>query len=463
MPGNSGRDSLDDWLEREVRPLPPPSGTFEMITKRARRRKMRKLAISVTSAAAVAAAVVVAVPAVLSLHLNTSSANGVTAGHTLTPSAAAPAPNALTSTPAQAATSPMGSQAPGPTTSLGVTPAIAMPPGGPVPANFQPTSVTFVSASEGWAIGQAGTPGQCSNADPAICTSLVRTNDRGRTWVGVPAPSTSRVGSIRFLDGINGWAFGPDLWSTHDRGNTWTQVDTGGQQVASLETSGDKAFAVFTACKVVASTQACTATLEETLAGADTWSPVGPATTGLEFPAGGGMRSAVVTLGGGRGWLVGPAGTLYSGSIDGGPWQQAGTSPCGMQTHLGWVKSTGALVTACGSQSGTAQQPTVTNTIYTSGDGGQTWSAGSARPSTGVVQSFSASPSAPFILATSTGIDVRTSTGADTQVVSLAKGFAYVGMTGNNQGVAIPGNPLLHEIFMTYDGGLTWTPVTIIP
>jgi hypothetical protein len=30
-------------------------------------------------------------------------------------------------------------------------------------------------------------------------------------------------------------------------------------------------------------------------------------------------------------------------------------------------------------------------------------------------------------------------------------------MTGDNQGVAVPVNASLHEIWMTYDGGLQWS------
>ena len=38
MPADHELDPLDRWLNEQVRPLPPPSGTFELITKRARRR-----------------------------------------------------------------------------------------------------------------------------------------------------------------------------------------------------------------------------------------------------------------------------------------------------------------------------------------------------------------------------------------------------------------------------------------
>ena len=37
-------------------------------------------------------------------------------------------------------------------------------------------------------------------------------------------------------------------------------------------------------------------------------------------------------------------------------------------------------------------------------------------------------------------------------------GFTYAGMTGPLQGVALSGNPGLHEIWMTTDGGETWQP-----
>jgi len=51
MPADNELDPLDSWLNRQVRPLPPPSGTFELITRRARRRRIRKAVVSVASAA----------------------------------------------------------------------------------------------------------------------------------------------------------------------------------------------------------------------------------------------------------------------------------------------------------------------------------------------------------------------------------------------------------------------------
>jgi len=87
MPAENEHDALDRWLNQQVTPLPPPPGTFELITKRARRRRIRKAVVTVASAAAVAAAVGVAVPLSTSLHLTTPSTNaGLAAGSTTPPS-----------------------------------------------------------------------------------------------------------------------------------------------------------------------------------------------------------------------------------------------------------------------------------------------------------------------------------------------------------------------------------------
>ncbi len=99
----------------------------------------------------------------------------------------------------------------------------------------------------------------------------------------------------------------------------------------------------------------------------------------------------------------------------------------------------------------------MSTTLYKSADAGATWVNAGTSGSSGAVTSLSGSPSAPVILATSAGIDVRTSTGQEQQVASLQGGFSYVGMTGNSQGVAVPADASLHEIWMTYDGGLQWT------
>ena len=415
MPGNDEHDPLDSWLNQQVRPLPPPPGTFELITRRARRRKLRKLAVTVASAAAVAAAVAVAVPNVIALNVTSSRETG-------NPLAAARAPSASGggTQSANGSASPL----PSPTTA---SPSPLSEPSGAVPANFQPSSVTFVSPNVGWVIGQAGTPGKCNNVNPYVCTSIARTNDAGKTWQGGPAPSTTGpsgaqgVSGLRFLDGVSGWAFGPELWATHDAGHTWTKVEIHGQRVTDLETAGDRAYALFATCSGTNAhsfaTNCTSFSLMTTIATSDDWVPVSAATSDLAN--GGSSTSAVLALTGSDGYLLAPDGTLYSGPL-GGTWQRAGTAPCKPGTPQAdglpgdaWLALVDPAHLAMNCQGRSATSPPE---VYTSGDGGKTWQRSAAAWSgisdSGIVTSFAAAPDGTLVLATTHGLYVLPAGGA---------------------------------------------------
>ena len=110
--------------------------------------------------------------------------------------------------------------------------------------------------------------------------------------------------------------------------------------------------------------------------------------------------------------------------------------------------------------------------VYRSNDGGANWTeqtgVGSAGTSLiGEPQSLTTRTDGTLILATegSTsspgGIYLLAPGAAKWQAATLSgplpePGFSYVGMTGALQGVALSGNPGLHEIWMTTDGGKTW-------
>lgn len=479
MPADDERDPLDRWLDEQVRPLPPPPGTFELITRRARHRKIRKAAVTLVSAAAVAVAIAIVVPGGLLLKVSPSqvSANSLAGGGTKQPGTG-------------------GSESPNGTGSRDTTSPSAGPvtePSGPVPPNFAPTSVTFDSPTTAWVIGQAGTPGSCANkTNPDICTSVARTDNGGKTWEGEPAPDTTGpkgpagVSAIRYLDGVNGWAFGPELWATHNAGNTWTQVPTNGYRVTDLETAGDRAFALWALCPDsqpgAAVASGCTSyTLMSAAADSDNWAPVGGLTSGLSNQ--GKPTSAVLELTGTVGYLLAPDGTLYKGPVTGGAWQKAGTAACqpGPAQANGLpsgaflaVQNAGNLAVACYGSSipGGVQ-------VSTSSDGGQLWtpespSAWSGLTNIGTPTSLAAASGGTLILATTTGIYVQPRTGPSsagqwqpsnaTGSAAPAGGFSYVGMTTPSQGVAIPADTGLHEIYLTRDGGATWTPSTpIVP
>jgi hypothetical protein len=479
MSGTDERDPLDSWLSQQVHPLPPPPGTFELITRRARRRKLRRLAVTVASAAAVAAAVAVAVPNVIALNLTPSPVPAsVAAGQ----GSASPSGTQQPESSASRHTSPSPSPSHTSPASQTSPPRSVTPPGGPVPSNFRPVSITFVNRSTAWVIGQAGMPGTCANPDPNICTSIARTDDTGKTWRGEPAPATTGpfgaegVSGLRFLDGVNGWAFGPELWATHDAGQNWTQVNTNGKRVTDLEAAGNRAFALWATCSGGGANlfaANCTSyTLMTASANGGDWTPVGAATTGLSN--GGTATSGMLALTSTTGYLLAPDGALYSGPIGGASWQKVGTAPCqpGPVQNNGQplpanallaVAPSATVVLACVVPGGVH--------VSTSADGGLNWDEPAAdawieTPPIGTPTSLAAAPDGRQVLATTNGIYVLPAGGSQWKQATVEGtpylGFTYVGMTTATQGVALPADTSLHKIWMTFDGGLTWAARTQI-
>ena len=449
---HDGRDHLDTWLHDSIEPLSPPPGTFEAIQRRARRRKLRKLAVSAGAAAAVIAAVVT-VPQVVKMPVEPERPEaGVNIQNSPTQSWGPRFP----STPAAA---DGNSVAP-----------IPLPSGNPVPPNFQPTSVTAVSAQTMFVIGQAGTPGQCATQ---YCTSVARTQDEGGSWAGLPAPLTGApdgatgVGQIRFLDGINGWAFGPELWATHNGGETWTRIGTHGQRVIDVETVGKRAFAIEADCTGTGQAYAvqCTNfTLYSTPATGNDWTPVGASTTNVNKQ--GAFGSAALVLTGTRGYLLAPNGTLYAGPVTGtAPWKEAGRIPCAVGLAAPDGTPTGAVLGALSAQD--LILSCETKVIYQSADGGASWqptaTGPTGTPTAATANSIAASQTESVILATSQGIQVLPAGTSTWRAATLngtapAAGFSFVGMTTPTRGIALPADAQDGTVWFTTDGGLSWTP-----
>jgi hypothetical protein len=455
-------DDIDDWLSERINPLPPPPGTFELIKRRARRRKIRRLAITATSAAVIVAAAVT-VPQVVRLPVLSQN-----------PTSAAQAGHSASTTTTGTGHAESSAAAPRASASSSSTAAAA----GVVPPNFRPTSVTFVGASTGWVIGQASTPGHCATP---YCTSMARTDDAGRTWAGVPAPLTGApdgatgVGRVRFLNLQNGWAFGPELWVTHTGGQTWTQVDTHGLRVTDLETVGSRAFALFASCTGggQAFATGCTSfTLYSSPASGSDFTQVGTATTGLTDGAASEAASLVLT--GSRGYVLAPGGALYAGPVDGSAaWARAGAlvpsctvgpAQLGGQPWQALLAAVNAkeLVVACTSSAGNGSH-TQTKQVFSSLNGGASWIQMATAPTAGVAFSLAASPSDAVVLGTDRGIDLLPRGDIAWQAATLAGGgpaggFGYVGMTTDVQGVALPADPSAGTVWFTYDGGQSWHP-----
>src|SRR6266702_874111 len=456
------RNSIDAWLNAEVEPLAPPPGTFERVRRRARRHKANRALMSAAGVVIVIAAAV-AVPRVAGPLLQGRGQ----AGPSVAAGAASPS--------AQPQATGQGNGSLNANSGTKVTPPTSsLSPGGsgnPVPANFQPTSVTFIGPHIGAVIGQAGTPGHCATA---YCTSLAGTSDYGTSWYGVSAPLTGPpsgalgVSQIRFLDVHDGWAFGPQLWVTHDGGGHWTQEQTYGLRVTDLETAGDRAFAVFATCTGDGPGYAadCTSfSIYTSPASGGQWQPVPGPVANLQTASGGAAASASLVLtgdpSGGTGYLLSPAGARLRGPLNGTAWTAVNqAAPCapgapgaGGQPATALLAGDPArLVLVCTSATSAAGD-TQNKTVTESTNGGVSWSGGGTAPPAGLATSVSAQGQV-VVLATDAGIYLSGNGGGSWRLtqpspagaVAGVPGFSYVGMTSPADGVALPADPGLHEV-----------------
>jgi photosystem II stability/assembly factor-like uncharacterized protein len=471
------RDDLDAWMNAQVQPLPPPPGTFELIRKRARRRKVTRAAAAAAGAAAVIA-VIATVPHLVITQLNVRpgpAASGNAAGNTSSTGGnrqqtASASPSAVPSRSAS--------------TSAPVLP--------PAPGNFQATSVTFVGLNTGFVLGQAGTPGQCGPPSRYICTSIAGTSDHGTTWHGVKAPvsgapaGAAGVSQVRFFNTTDGWAFGPQLWATHDGGQTWTRIRTHGLRVTALEAAGQRVFAVWAQCSGGGPDFAadCTSSaLYSASPGGDQWAPVPGAGTG--YSVSGTAGSAALVLSPSRGYLLAPDGILLSGPVTtSGAWQPVtstatgtgsaspspGTAspspaPCEPGPAQAGGQPSGALLTGTTSSelvlvcTSPATGATQAKQVYTSADNGQQWQKTGTALAAGTATSVAGTAGGTIVLATTAGLQVSTDGGVTWTAAHGALpsgGFSYVGMTDPQQGVAVPADTTQHAVWFTFDGGQTW-------
>lgn len=462
------RDDIDTWLEERVTPLLPRPGTFEQVRKRARRRKLGQAAMAIAGAAVVAAGAIIVPRLVAPGHVGgapLAESSATTPAPQTSPSPAQRSPSATSGTESKSAT-----PKPTPTSDL-------------VPPNFAASSVTFVSRGIGWVIGQAGTPGHCGPPRPDICTSVAGTSDAGHSWHGLPAPVTGApaggagVSQIRSLNGLDGWAFGPQLYATHDGSLHWKRITTHGMRVTGLETVNGVAFAIWAQCAGTGADFAadCTSfSLYSTPASQDAWTPVA-GVAGLSA-SGGASASAQLVLTGTRGYLLAPGGQLFSGPVTSRPRWHLVTSTAGAPVTLpcapgaaetgghplqAMLASTGAgLALLCAGQGSGGTQA---KALHYSADGGRTWSLAGTAPKSGTAESLSGTPDGLVMVATSDGIDVSASAPANGTVTwrtvrgaGAPGGYSYVGMTTSAQGVAVPVNLGLDAVWFTYDGGARW-------
>jgi photosystem II stability/assembly factor-like uncharacterized protein len=344
-------------------------------------------------------------------------------------------------------------------------------------------SATFVSADQGWVLGTA----PCSTAP---CTSIAATNNDGASWVSLPAPrdglatpgaqqpAQQGVTEIRFADNLNGWVFGPDLWSTHNGGATWTQITTGpgGSQIVDLESSGGRVDVVTEQCQP--NEEACPAQLWESAVSSDSFTPVAQ----FELAPASGL-SAGLALHDNTGYLVTRSGSGSLGLLitsDGKTWTPE-ADPCPTLYQEGISVAPVDTVRAAMLCVGGPAAGSTKKLVLATSDAGHTWvPEGSAPPAGGDGGAISAADVGTLAIATSSGgAEIyRSPDGGASWATVLALndggvGWGDFGFTDATHGLAVhapatrvQNNPgasgsNLATLFLTTNGGVTWSPVTI--
>ena len=304
------------------------------------------------------------------------------------------------------------------------------------------------------------------------CLVLLRTTDSGYTWTSQHVPpagpttigrasASSGVGEVRFADPLNGWLFGPDLWSTHDGGVHWARQplpdDPNMTMVEALETARGAVHAVlydFAASPGVR--------IESSPTGRDAWIL---SRVGVELGAGPVAQAQLVVQGSG-GWIVeNDRGVVGGARLVNGAWR-AWQPPCdpvndGSATLA--AATANDVVALCNDSF--LGPPGVR--IYTSHDGGATFHRSTpglptsgyytiATPRTGtlVTNGSSADGSLRLLESFNNGATWTTvySDGPDAMPADM-------GFTSPLQGVAIESNMQTSSFIMTFDGGRHWSPV----
>ena len=390
---------------------------------------------------AAAAVVVIAVAALIV----TRNGGNLPAGGpgTGSPSVATPV---ISATPT--ATAPVASASPAPSASAGAPTSLL---------GLSPASVTFVSVDEGWVLGT----GTCPSGP---CAAVARTIDGGNTWAAVPAPAASMIpgpgqgasgiSGLRFADARNGWAFGPDLWATHDGGTTWARLTipglAAGAAVAALETAGGTVHAVVFdggGYRVASSP-----------VGTDHWS-----LSAVRVPVGAGpVPSVQLILSGASGWLLENDRTVVAGArLVNGAWV-TWQPPCADVVGPAFLAASSPTELAAACDVGLWGAPAGDH-LYLSHDGGSTFAASGTVAPVQMASQVAASSASMIVVAGSDSTGARlvaTFDGGRTWTVVASLGAVTIrdlGFTSAQQGVVITTSAdAPASLLMTRDGGHTW-------
>jgi hypothetical protein len=281
-----------------------------------------------------------------------------------------------------------------------------------------------------------------------------------------PTPANSGVATIRFANLKDGWAYGAELWATHDGGSSWKRVSlpgaVPGSQIMALEAKSGTVHAVVQGANAKF-------LIETSPAGGDDWTPAA-----TELPIGAGPDPTVqIVLWGPTGWVLENDRTVVAGARLAGTWEPW-QPPClttGGPAAL-TASSPTDLAVVCDENIWGGAGP-IRERGYASSDGGSSFQALPAQPPavvgssaivtspgprTLVLAAYTQGGGAPVLVAT---FDGGATWGSVAQYPGPGR-WLELGFTSPTQGVAVTYQSAGQNgtLRMTYDGGHTWNAVT---
>jgi hypothetical protein len=343
----------------------------------------------------------------------------------------------------------------------------------PVPAHFEPGSVSFSSASQGFVLGAS----PCTTEPCAA--ALVTTANGSKTWSATSAPpapfasassaSSGSVSKVLFANGNDGWVYGPTLWATYNGAESWATVKLGGP-VYLLVTSAEEVYAVVGNCSPSAhNCPTPTLRLERAAVGSTAWQTV--------LGVSGYGTTAVLTAKSANAWVsFAPKGAgavmIWRSSNSGSTWQRL-PNPCyepSQATDLAGMASPRGdlLFELCAGNPGAGQEG---KSLWASSNGGASGRVVSQLPLGGLALDIAAPTSSDILVTAVSGASFvyRSTNGGSTWAThSFADGgagfydfaFATPSFGATVEGSSADG-PNGARLLETSDGGATWSSVHI--
>jgi photosystem II stability/assembly factor-like uncharacterized protein len=351
----------------------------------------------------------------------------------------------------------------------------------PVSQLFAPAAAWFATTARGWSVGTV----PCQSGGTTLCVTMVRTSDGGQGWTTMTPPPfldladpyhhavlrMTAAGDGLLSDGRPG---GP-LWSTHDGGSTWHRLTLPG---AAADAEVDAIALGENVAYVVVGNRAGQRLFD---------GPVGGSTLRATGPALVGTDGAVdLATAGGRTWVLSSPGLpgqlprLWR-TVNGSTWT-ATPIPC-TAGSTGRIAATDSAHVVLGCQD-EPSGPNANKGLFTSPDGGLTFTPHAHLAPDGYLQSIAAPSTSVVVAALSSDNDllVRSGDGASTFVVSFAsqiagegQGLYDLGFPDSSHGFVVLGNSGAYAVAVasggqgvppprlltTGDAGGHWTQLSI--